>query len=535
MDPINIFLAIIILGNLLFVVASVGYQKNAEKGSEKSLIYKLYLVNIATIVWWLASTVFFRIASPNNIFFYTKNMYVSATLIASSFYYFSYIFPEYKSFHIRRLVSVLFVNAAVVCLIIFSDGIIMGGVDNINGENVAILGKYFLVYAAYILYYFCTSFARLFSKYKAELEPTARAQLFYVFIGYTVSGVVAFIADLGLPFFGQFGYLWVGPAATVCVASFIIYAAKRHSLFSMKIVAVEIFVFALWIFAILKISIFSESPQPPIDVLYLIITIMLGALFVGSVKRELVQRERNEMLVAKLKEADELKTKFLSLATHQMASPLTAMKVYSSLIKEGGTMGERLSQPKEGGIERIADSFISIVKDFLDISKLEFGEEKFSYEDVAIAETINVAVSSCATKAEAKNVEVKIILPWLGAGNLNVRADREKLKQAFQNILENSIKYSKDGGIIKVAADEENGIVKIIFADEGERVLPTTAFALLGKFSSSGNQAEADVVGNSLGLYAAKQAIEGMGGKFFVNVGEFGACNFNIYLERSNL
>lgn len=520
MDLINIFLTIIILSNLLLVVvASVGYKRNDEKG----LVYKAYLVNNATIIWWLGSTIFFRISDTDSISFYTKNMYVSATLIASSFYYFSHIFPDYKRIQLKRIWLALLANIVVVFVITFSDHFIRGGVVNNGLENEVVFGSYFWIYALYILYFFCTSFGRLFVKYKKEADNIRKSQLQYIFWGYSISGGVAFIVDLALPIMGNFNFLWLGPAATICVVTLVTFAIRRHRLFSMKILAIELFVFALWIVVIVRISAFVETPEPLVDVLYLVVIIFLGTLFIQSVKREAAQKEINEELVLKLKESDELKTKFVSLATHQMASPLTSMKVYSAYIKEGGDAGA------VKGIENIADNFISIVKDFLDISKIETDDTDLRIESVSISDIVGGVVEVCSTRLKQKDIRVS----FDSSSHLRANGDKEKLTQALMNVIENSIKHSMQGSAISIDVLEEREFVCIKVRDKGERKLPKVSMALIKKFSNTQDQSEADVIGSSLGLYSAKQIIEKQGGEFKVNCNN--GCQFLIYLKRSNL
>jgi len=509
MDPINIFLTVIILINMLLVAAALLGNRKKEGNF---VVYATYLANLAAIIWWMASTVFFRISDPSHIFLNTKNLYISATLIASSFYYFSYIFPANNNLYMKKLCTVAGINIVLVCLIIFTDFVIKNGAVNPSGENVAAFGSLFVFYAIFILYYFCSSFARLFLKYKKEKDPSKRGQLLFVFIGYSVSGLLAFIADLLFPLLGQFQYVWIGPAAGIFAAVFTTYAVKKYQFLSIKMFTVELIICASWVVAVIRVSAFADAPDPFIDVVYVLITILIGYLLMQSIKNESAQRERNEDLVSQLTvansrliEADILKNKFVSLATHQMASPLTAMKVYANFLKEGGHASEN-----DAIVERAADNFISIVTNFLDVSKLDADETQYSLSPVNFGE-IAAVFSQQSVSAKAKNVSLEAC-----PHEIAIYCNFEKLKRALENILENSIRHSGPGDTVHVSltCKMPEKTAKIIISDTGQRRLPSVSPELIRTFSSEGDVMEANIVGSSLGLYSAKQSIERQRGKF---------------------
>lgn len=545
MDIINLVLAVVILINLMLVVlSSMGHRNN----SHKDYIYKVYILNIATIVLWVGSMIFDRIATETNVVLSTKVLYSSATLIAGSFYYFSLIFPKSAHKYIKHLVIIMILNIVLVLFIIFSQYIIEDATIDQFGEINIIFGVGYFLYVLFILYLFCISFFRLFVKYRNSIDRNEKAQLFYVFLGYTVSGSIALFVDLLLPWMYNSQFCWIGPAASVCLALSITYAVKKYRLFNIKIIAVEVFVFILWVFTLIKVSALngaatSDTGSPTLNVAYFVLVILIGIVLIRSVEKEVRQRERNEELVGeltaanvKLKELDELKTKFVSLATHQMASPLTAMKVYAEFLKDGGSA----EAVKDGSIGRIADNFISIIKDFLDISKLEAGEEKYIIESASVSEVLTDAVNACSTKASQKDIKISFA-PESNAPEseplqvFSAQIDKGKLAKALQSILENSIKYSEPGQSISInlSESENHSSLCIVISDNTERKLPSVAAALINKFSSSGNKFEADVVGNSLGLYAAKQSVERMGGKFSVgHESGINGCNFQVSLGK---
>ncbi|MEI6490788.1 MAG: histidine kinase N-terminal 7TM domain-containing protein, partial [bacterium] len=285
MDTINTLLSIIILVNLMLVVVSSSGYRNGDK----SLVYSVYLLNITTIAWWTASTIFYRVANEGGIDFMMRNVYASATFIASSFYYFSFIFPDFRQEYRKKLVKIFLINIVLVFLITCTQAIITGGVIIESHENVAFLGKLFFIYGLYILYYLCSSFFRLFIKYlKTSRNDPKKFQLLYIFLGYTISGFLSFVADLLLPSFNNFEYLWVGPITTIFVAFAITYAVTRHHLFNIKMITTEIFVFTLWVFTLIKISAFENLGEfgVLVPLSFLLLSLTIGILLIKSVKKQ---------------------------------------------------------------------------------------------------------------------------------------------------------------------------------------------------------------------------------------------------------
>lgn len=525
MNNINVFLSIIILTNLMLVVVSSSSRRNKN---EKGDVYAVYLLNIATIVWWIGSMILTRIAHEENINFISKNLYASATLIASSFYYFSLIFPNFShqniKKNIKKLICVVLLNIVLIAMIFLTPTIISGGEISQNGENIAFFGELFPIYVAYILFFFCSSFFRLFTKHLKETDVTKKSQLLIICFGYTISGFTAFVTNLLLPALGNFSWIWLGPVSTVIVAIAITIAVTKHHLFYIKIISAEVFVFLLWVLSLLKISAF-ESLQGSVawkhateNIVFLVIWLTAGIFLIKSVKRQAEQHDENLKLVheldlanKELRELDLIKTKFVSLARHNMASPLTAMNSYASLIKEGSIRSKKIGFKN---LEGIIDRFIVIVRDFLSISQIEEGKINYANEKVDLEEILREAISERQVKIDYHNLEIQFDIE--AGQNFIVRGDSEKIKTAVSNVLENSIQYSKNSKINIILLRMEQKIMLKI-TDVGVRSLPNVSQELVKKFSPEGNQQQANLMGNGLGLYMAKRIIEAQSGEMHIN------------------
>jgi hypothetical protein len=215
MDFISVALVAVILINLMLVVVSSLCPKDS---SISSSIYIAYLFNITTITWWVSSMILFREANSD---FVTKNLYISATCIASSLYYFSSVFPiKEKSFR-KDLFRVVVLNILVISLILGTDLIITFD----SAHEVVQFGSGYLLYVCYTLVLFIASFWKLFSHFVEIKTRMEKFQSLSFFIGYTVSGIIGITTNLFLPWFNVSQYQYLGPLSTVCVALSISFAA----------------------------------------------------------------------------------------------------------------------------------------------------------------------------------------------------------------------------------------------------------------------------------------------------------------------
>lgn len=230
-----------------------------------------------------------------------------------------------------------------------------------------------------------------------------------------------------------------------------------------------------------------------------------------------IARLNDELGVAnnKLQDLDKLKTEFLSLASHQLRSPLTAIKGYASMILEGD-FGEFPEKSHEA-VDRIFQSsqnLTKIVEDLLNVSKIEQGGMKYEMAPFNMAEIAGDMEKDLSITADKKGL--KMSFETDGANEYMVNGDKEKIRQVILNLIDNSIKYTKEGGNIVVSLKKLDG--KIIFAvkDNGMGMTPEIKATLFQKFNR-GEGARMNTSGSGLGLYLAKEIVEAHKGKVWVD------------------
>ena len=223
-------------------------------------------------------------------------------------------------------------------------------------------------------------------------------------------------------------------------------------------------------------------------------------------------KESNASLRAantKLKELDRLKTEFLSIVSHELKTPLTAMRTSSEFLRESDDCNISVRRQMLDIIIRNIDRQSRMVDDLLDISRIESNRMKFHKEPVDIEEAVHTSLEMLSTALKEKGMNVLIEIPneisW-------VYTDKDKLVQVFVNLLNNAVKFSKKGGNIRITAENASDLVKICVIDDGIGMGKAELEKIFDKFYQIDSTSTRKVGGSGLGLSIVKGIIEGQGG-----------------------
>ncbi len=218
----------------------------------------------------------------------------------------------------------------------------------------------------------------------------------------------------------------------------------------------------------------------------------------------------------KLQSLDKLKTEFLSLASHQLRSPLTAIKGYTSMLLEG-SFGQITPDQKEA-IDRVFQSsthLAKVVEDLLNVSKIEQGGMKYEMAQFDFEKAVHDLATDLSITAEKKGLtltfETDSKPPYLVFG------DMEKLRQVVLNIIDNAIKYTEKGSIkVKLSQNFRTSSVHLDVTDTGMGISPVEKEKLFQKFSR-GEGGKTNTSGSGLGLYLARQIISAHKGSIAID------------------
>lgn len=251
-DYISIFLIFTVFLNsmMLFFIYGKG-KKNINNIS--------YGAVISFVVLWTISMFIYRGVTEEYVLFWCKMLYVNATLVSSSFLFFTYIFPYglLRLDHIKTAL-IFFPNIMLVFLTFFSNQIIESVLIQHVGENTIIFGDLYLIYVLYILIYFFLGFWNLFNSYR-QSSGIHRTQLWYVFIGFFVAANIAFTTNLVMPWRGDTSLNWVGQVATIIWVGFTTYAILRYRLMDIRVALSRGLIYIFSFVSVIFVGIFSVS------------------------------------------------------------------------------------------------------------------------------------------------------------------------------------------------------------------------------------------------------------------------------------
>lgn len=246
-------------------------------------------------------------------------------------------------------------------------------------------------------------------------------------------------------------------------------------------------------------------------------------IFVGQVRCLLLvtvdisDRKRAEealkMARVEADKANAAKSEFISRISHELRTPLNSILGFAQLLQ----MGE-LTPPQKKGVAHIMRSgkhLLSLINEVLDISRIEAGRLALSIEPVQLKSLIAELLESVTPLASQRNIVPRLVPSEYD--NMSVRADKQRLKQVLINLVNNAIKYNREGGELLVYTglmeNEPDGIpyVRISVKDSGQGILPHQLSKLFSPFERIGAE-KSQTEGTGLGLSLVKQLVDAMGG-----------------------
>lgn len=226
----------------------------------------------------------------------------------------------------------------------------------------------------------------------------------------------------------------------------------------------------------------------------------------------------NAQLFDQVREANDAKTEFMNIASHELKIPMTSIKGYTKLMQMGA--GGELSEQQDEFLTIITNSvdrMSGLVEDLLDVSRIEAGRVRLEISDVQMDDVINEVVAAVKTQIDRKKQNLSMDM----ADDLpELRADYKRMVQIVTNLISNANKYTPEAGDITIIAQpysngEMEGIA-VTVKDTGYGISAEDQEQLFTKFFRAADQNIRDEPGTGLGLSITKNMIESHGGELTV-------------------
>jgi signal transduction histidine kinase len=246
----------------------------------------------------------------------------------------------------------------------------------------------------------------------------------------------------------------------------------------------------------------------------------------GELTREVTRRRRaEEALAAKVAEMEDLdrqKNRFIALLSHELRNPLAPILALVQVLKLD-TTPERVRR-SVGVMERHVQHLVRLVDDLLDLSRIATGKIRIRPDDVDLADVLDMAAATIRPKIEARGQLLEVSAP----GGLRVRADPDRLRQAFGNLLDNASKFSPRGGRIGISAALEAGCAVVRVRDTGPGISPALSTKIFEFFMQGDAPGDLAHNGLGLGLALARGLMELQGGSIGLAPGDGRGAEFVV-------
>lgn len=235
----------------------------------------------------------------------------------------------------------------------------------------------------------------------------------------------------------------------------------------------------------------------------------------------------------KLKALDEAKDDFVSMASHQLRTPLTSIKGYISMVLEGDA-GEINDIQRKLLEQSFASSqrMVFLIADLLNVSRLKTGKFVIEEMPVNLAETVGSEIEQLQTTAGGRQLTLKYEQPKVFPTLL---LDENKTRQVIMNLVDNAIYYTPAGGTVEVSVKETPSAVEFRVKDNGIGVPRSERPHLFTKFYRAGNARKARPDGTGLGLFMAKKVVVSQGGSIIFETEEGKGSTFGFIFPKSKM
>lgn len=233
-------------------------------------------------------------------------------------------------------------------------------------------------------------------------------------------------------------------------------------------------------------------------------------------------------------EKEKMKEFFISMVTHQLRSPLTAVQGYFNLIL-GDFVTDVVKQKEiiKQASERIK-GLLSLINEWLEMAQIDKNRIEERFESLNLVSVLSEVVDLIHPLAKDKGIRLQFepsdeLLPI----NIGIRGDKEALQEVFTNLLDNGIKYNKCGGTVSINTRENSSHTIVEISDTGIGISKAALPFIFDEFFRVKNEGAGKITGTGLGLSIVKRIVEAHSG-FVKVVSELGkGTTFTVYLPKS--
>jgi signal transduction histidine kinase len=512
MDPI--FRIIPLLSSVfVFCLGIFVIFKYLSNKKEIHLVLSLFCFSIT--IWLFGTYMMFISVTDIDAIFWDRFVYAGVVFIPALMFHFALAFTN--NVNLRKVLPYAYV-ASFAFLILSQTNVFTSGLFRYQWGAHTEARLFHHLFMVYLVIFTTAFFPIVWKHYRQKLSDIDRNQTRFVFLAFFLLysiGILAFLPAYRIP---------IPPIPFFSGLFFIIilsYAILKHKLLDVKAASAAFFTFANLIILFIDIFLAKSTNELIFRILAFIVMVAVGYLLIKSVQREIEQKEKIQTLAKDLREAnvhlkelDKTKDDFLSMASHELNTPIAAIEGYLSMILVEGLGGKIPDKARKylDSVFQSSQRLAHLVKDLLNVSRIESDRIHIIYEECQIVDLINQAIMEIGSKVQEKHhtlifkqAEAKMPTTWL---------DKTRITEVLINIIGNSVKYTPEHGTIEVKVVHDDDKLVVSVSDNGKGIPNNRNDAVFQKFTQV-DVLKDEVKGTGLGMYISKRFIELHKGKIW--------------------
>ena len=490
----------------------------------KSLTNRTFLFfSLITIAWGVVNYVSYQVTSPAVALWLFRSIMFFAIWQAFFLYKLFRVFPDTEITYSKRYRYILLPTVIVTALVTLTPLVFPNIIGEVVAGEVAVTtkGPGLLLFAIVAVGLVARGIYLLIKKTR-QAEAEAKRPYRIILLGTLIMFALIIYFNFILPaFFNNPRYTPLGAIFILPFIAFTAYAIYKHKLFNLKVLATASLTFVLAVVTFLEVIFAGDLTLIIFRSSVFLLVLAIGVSLIRSVIKEVEAREKVQVLAKdletaneKLKQADLAKSEFLSIAAHQLRTPLTAIKGYISMFLEGDYGKFTDEQTKElESIFRSADRLTRLIDVFLNVSRIETGRLDLKKEPVQYMEIVEAVHRDLAQQAAKKGLQLTIQPPSEPLPLMML--DRDKIHDVTMNLVDNAIKYTPSGWV-NIRISRTPSLLTFQVQDSGMGISAEDIDKLFQKFTRAEAVTRIHTGGSGLGLFIAKKIVEAHGGRIWI-------------------
>lgn len=508
------------------------------KGNKELINRVLFFLTVVFSMWVFFDLILWASEKSDFIMFFWQIMIPLELLIYVSAFYLMYLFIYKKdlSFVEKILVSLPFIPVILLTHARYN----LEHFDLTNCDRAAtegILWKYIYVVEALMIIWMIGMAIYGYRKTLKEYKKQVVLISIGIIIMLTTFSIGNFLISIELDWRLEQYKLFGMPI----FVAFLAYLIVKYETFEIKLIGAQALVVSMVLLVGSQFFYVTDIQSRILTGITITLSLGIGYYLIRSVKQEVERKEQLQVMADKLagandqlRKLDNAKTEFISIASHQLRTPITAIKGFASLLLEG-SYGE-LSDGIRGAVGKVYDSserLVSLIEDLLNVSRIESGRMQFAFEKADVSKLIKELYDNFILIAKNKNFFLEMRMPETPLPEIIM--DYTKIRELVSNFVDNALKYTEQGGVTISAEMRDEGVViddkgfiipdqksefgkviRITVKDTGIGIPKEEIPYLFKKFSRGKDVSRLHVGGTGLGLYVGKAIAESHHGQVWV-------------------